>query len=173
MGETNLVVEEMQECCPICLESLKADVRHLECEHAFHTECIGTWLTDHVSCPVCRVTVQGASSAGASAANLTDESDSAQEHEPYFYVCSVLTVIWVLLGNPLMMLWSLCTVGAHTRCTMVFHILLGFLVYTEVDDVSRLVGTPPKIAATDLTLALQIVAWVRLQPQAVEAVRSA
>ncbi|WRX34800.1 zinc finger protein [Theobroma cacao] len=45
--------------CAICLSEFeeKECVKTIPCcEHVFHVECIDTWLTSHVSCPVCRGT---------------------------------------------------------------------------------------------------------------------
>lgn len=41
------------EMCSICLEPIRmAGV--LPCGHAFDAECIGLWLREHNSCPLCR-----------------------------------------------------------------------------------------------------------------------
>ena len=49
-------------CCPICLSefqdnelvSCSSSNHPLACNHLFHTECLGAWLSKHSSCPVCR-----------------------------------------------------------------------------------------------------------------------
>ncbi|CAL9111087.1 unnamed protein product [Musa textilis] len=43
--------------CAVCLGEFEDDdaLRLLpRCSHAFHPDCIDTWLTSHVTCPVCR-----------------------------------------------------------------------------------------------------------------------
>ncbi|PKA67049.1 Putative RING-H2 finger protein ATL49 [Apostasia shenzhenica] len=43
--------------CAVCLSEFEADdkLRLLpECSHAFHIDCIDTWLLSHSSCPLCR-----------------------------------------------------------------------------------------------------------------------
>ncbi|KAK8641382.1 hypothetical protein V6N13_010790 [Hibiscus sabdariffa] len=45
--------------CPICLSEFEENqclktIPH--CQHVFHVECIDTWLSSQVSCPVCRGT---------------------------------------------------------------------------------------------------------------------
>ncbi|GMI92229.1 Arabidopsis Toxicos en Levadura 57 [Hibiscus trionum] len=45
--------------CPICLSEFEENqclktIPH--CKHVFHVQCIDTWLSSHVSCPVCRGT---------------------------------------------------------------------------------------------------------------------
>ncbi|KAE8682431.1 protein NDR1-like [Hibiscus syriacus] len=45
--------------CPICLSEFeeKQCLKTIPlCKHVFHVECIDTWLSSHVSCPVCRGT---------------------------------------------------------------------------------------------------------------------
>ena len=46
------------EKCAVCCDDFKdasaGERVHLECNHAFHTECIGKWLTKHDTCPCCR-----------------------------------------------------------------------------------------------------------------------
>lgn len=45
--------------CSICLGEFKdgEKCRQLECEHAFHEECIDQWLLKMNQCPLCRATV--------------------------------------------------------------------------------------------------------------------
>ncbi|CAI9783241.1 unnamed protein product [Fraxinus pennsylvanica] len=46
--------------CPVCLSVFVEgeEIRQLNsCTHAFHVECIDTWLYSHSNCPVCRVSV--------------------------------------------------------------------------------------------------------------------
>ncbi|KAJ4750490.1 RING/U-box superfamily protein [Rhynchospora pubera] len=43
--------------CAVCLsEFLENDILRLlpGCRHVFHTNCIDTWLSEHITCPVCR-----------------------------------------------------------------------------------------------------------------------
>jgi hypothetical protein len=42
--------------CPICLGewSLGDEMTLTPCMHAFHTECLGAWLTSHRTCAMCR-----------------------------------------------------------------------------------------------------------------------
>ncbi|CAG2161936.1 unnamed protein product [Oppiella nova] len=42
--------------CTVCMEDFKVaeKVRHLECSHCYHNECIVPWLQMHATCPVCR-----------------------------------------------------------------------------------------------------------------------
>ncbi|KAK9279546.1 hypothetical protein L1049_013225 [Liquidambar formosana] len=45
--------------CPVCLSEFeeKETVKMIPyCKHVFHQACIDTWLSSHVSCPVCRTT---------------------------------------------------------------------------------------------------------------------
>ncbi|KAJ9419256.1 hypothetical protein QL093DRAFT_2356508 [Fusarium oxysporum] len=42
--------------CSICLEDIQDTdmIRHLACEHTFHSDCIATWyLAKHDTCPIC------------------------------------------------------------------------------------------------------------------------
>ena len=45
--------------CAICQGTLEPDdtVRLLPCRHAFHTDCIDTWLERSTRCPTCRAAV--------------------------------------------------------------------------------------------------------------------
>lgn len=41
--------------CSICFETImEADMNMLPCAHGFHEHCIGHWLVQNSSCPVCR-----------------------------------------------------------------------------------------------------------------------
>ena len=49
-------------CCPICLSefqdnelvSCSSSNHPSACDHLFHTQCLGAWLSKHSSCPICR-----------------------------------------------------------------------------------------------------------------------
>ncbi|CAF1718470.1 unnamed protein product [Brassica oleracea var. botrytis] len=61
--------------CPVCLCEFEADdkLRLLpKCSHAFHVDCIDTWLLSHSTCPLCR-------------SNLL-LSDFSPHHSPYLLV---------------------------------------------------------------------------------------
>ena len=40
--------------CVICMESLIGCLYHLHCGHVFHKHCLGMWMRDNTSCPMCR-----------------------------------------------------------------------------------------------------------------------
>ncbi|KAK7258389.1 hypothetical protein RIF29_23963 [Crotalaria pallida] len=49
--------ESETDCCVVCLcqVSKGKKVRTLAgCNHSFHADCIGAWLKDHNTCPLCR-----------------------------------------------------------------------------------------------------------------------
>ncbi|MCD7468707.1 hypothetical protein HAX54_007125 [Datura stramonium] len=51
--------EHLIEDCPICLTEFEVSelVRLIPyCRHVFHQQCLDTWLTSHVTCPLCRST---------------------------------------------------------------------------------------------------------------------
>ncbi|KEH29943.1 putative transcription factor C2H2 family [Medicago truncatula] len=46
--------------CVICLEEFEVceEVKMIPyCKHVFHAECIDTWLSAHVTCPICRCVI--------------------------------------------------------------------------------------------------------------------
>ena len=55
--------------CSICIESFKPkrclkyfnDTVTLPCNHQYHKDCIGMWLQEHTTCPICRNTVENTS----------------------------------------------------------------------------------------------------------------
>ena len=65
--ENDMVLEA---ACPVCLENYKRDdrIRRLPCRHAFHADCVATWLHRSTCCPMCKQRVDKPSSA----ATLTD-----------------------------------------------------------------------------------------------------
>ncbi|RHY14378.1 hypothetical protein DYB32_010858 [Aphanomyces invadans] len=43
--------------CAICLDGIgdpRETVELVQCGHLFHKECVGSWLQDHCTCPLCR-----------------------------------------------------------------------------------------------------------------------
>uniref|UniRef100_A0A0D9VPL4 RING-type E3 ubiquitin transferase n=1 Tax=Leersia perrieri TaxID=77586 RepID=A0A0D9VPL4_9ORYZ len=60
--------------CAVCLSEFARDERLKllpGCAHAFHIDCIDTWLHHNVSCPLCRAVVTGA------AIGLADQYDAS------------------------------------------------------------------------------------------------
>ena len=46
--------------CPICQEALTSNaVRIRHCNHTYHQNCLDSWFTMSVRCPVCRYDVRG------------------------------------------------------------------------------------------------------------------
>ena len=45
-----------RDTCSVCIDKFAPDdtCRELVCEHLFHKDCIDHWLSDNISCPVCR-----------------------------------------------------------------------------------------------------------------------
>lgn len=73
--------------CGICLEPLKRDVIKLDCVHRYHKSCIGKWLAQKRTCPLCRTVVTSShGSAGPprrlSAAAAPAPGGGARSREP-------------------------------------------------------------------------------------------
>ena len=58
---SKIIIYKYNFFCSICQEdcqiSNKEDVsilRELICHHSFHIQCIDTWLSNNISCPICR-----------------------------------------------------------------------------------------------------------------------
>ena len=55
-----------KEVCPICIEKFKKGEKiiSLECNHQFHKDCIGSWITQNIkshnqaNCPSCRSSIK-------------------------------------------------------------------------------------------------------------------
>lgn len=47
----------IENTCPICKEELLIQQKaiNMPCKHYYHTDCIMLWLSEHNSCPICRV----------------------------------------------------------------------------------------------------------------------
>lgn len=63
VDEYRLRRESFCSVCSICYEEFDRydTLRVLECEHCFHIDCIGTWLTHSNVCPMCRKDVYSGS----------------------------------------------------------------------------------------------------------------
>ncbi|CAM9477844.1 unnamed protein product [Phaeothamnion confervicola] len=65
----NALVAVSGDTCSICLfEFEPADkLRQLPCRHLFHPHCLGPWLLQHGSCPMCKANVRSGMSAAIAA----------------------------------------------------------------------------------------------------------
>ncbi|CAN1143963.1 E3 ubiquitin-protein ligase Os04g0590900 [Linum perenne] len=58
--DEGLVGEGTEHCCSVCLGEFREgeSLRLLpKCNHAFHLDCIDTWLATHSTCPLCRANI--------------------------------------------------------------------------------------------------------------------
>lgn len=55
-GSSKHVCKEEDECSICCNDFNNCGVYTAKCGHQFHLECIVTWYSKHVSCPLCRAT---------------------------------------------------------------------------------------------------------------------
>ena len=48
--------DSTRDSCSVCIDKFTEDdtCRELNCGHLFHKDCIDHWLSDNISCPVCR-----------------------------------------------------------------------------------------------------------------------
>ncbi|XP_074294443.1 RING-H2 finger protein ATL1-like [Silene latifolia] len=70
--------------CSVCLTEFEEgdDLRLLpKCSHAFHLNCIDTWLRSHKNCPVCRAPVVNESFIGSNLAVRSERLSYRQENQ--------------------------------------------------------------------------------------------
>jgi hypothetical protein len=50
-------IDEESPSCTVCLCEYEGgdEMRRLPCGHDFHQACIDKWMTQHTTCPICRV----------------------------------------------------------------------------------------------------------------------
>ncbi|XP_028808173.1 RING-H2 finger protein ATL57 [Neltuma alba] len=74
-----------QEDCTICLSEFETGetVKVIpNCKHVFHRECVDTWLSSHVTCPICRGSKFIAVERQAESAKVEPTSDQIVRREP-------------------------------------------------------------------------------------------
>ncbi|KAK8872322.1 hypothetical protein PGQ11_002836 [Apiospora arundinis] len=59
--EEGMLGPEAKGKCTVCIDDvgLGDEVVVLPCKHWFHDGCVGLWLKEHNTCPICRVSVEG------------------------------------------------------------------------------------------------------------------
>jgi hypothetical protein len=57
MQHDGLSDQEEEPSCTVCLCEYECgdEIRRLPCGHDFHQACIDKWMTQHTTCPICRV----------------------------------------------------------------------------------------------------------------------
>lgn len=66
-------VEEMKGECSVCMDDVGVgeEMVFLPCKHWFHEVCASAWLSEHDSCPICRMSISGDSNSNSNAANTS------------------------------------------------------------------------------------------------------
>ena len=124
--------------CPICLDECDIETGSKQrCGHSFHEACIQPWLAQHKTCPVCRErlvdeSVEETRSDRPIVLSLEVDGDDVGQSNVYRHACFTFVLVWLLNGRPLLALWSLTTLGRHTRCSMITNIVLGFILSPEL-----------------------------------------
>lgn len=52
-------VEDMDNVCPVCYDSMLDIVFMTRCRHNFHCQCISKWIGIDPTCPMCKRTITG------------------------------------------------------------------------------------------------------------------
>lgn len=56
-GKNDANNADEENVCTICCDPLTSDIQYLQCTHSFHKDCIRRWITNHKTCPLCRIVV--------------------------------------------------------------------------------------------------------------------
>lgn len=87
MVDSSLRCGRFEPECSICQEEMVAGtcVLKLACRHAYHRDCVYTWLEGHNTCPLCRneMPVNKNSKSTENRRNRTPEETHG--HQPYFH----------------------------------------------------------------------------------------
>ncbi|KAJ2000746.1 hypothetical protein H4R26_004468 [Coemansia thaxteri] len=83
--------------CSICREVL-ISAKRLPCDHLFHRSCLRSWLVRHLSCPTCRITLDGAdvghwitASSSSSAITTSSPLDSSEHGSDLLFATAAAT----------------------------------------------------------------------------------
>lgn len=73
--------------CSICQEDMQEGscVLKLACRHAYHKDCVQTWLEGHNTCPLCRNEMPVSKSRKPPSHQSRDANASAEGRMPYFH----------------------------------------------------------------------------------------
>ncbi|XP_057969180.1 putative RING-H2 finger protein ATL21B [Malania oleifera] len=72
LGQSRRLPNPNDSTCTICLSEYRPReiVRSIpECNHYFHSNCIEEWLSKNATCPLCRISIEGASSVTPNTSN--------------------------------------------------------------------------------------------------------
>jgi hypothetical protein len=72
--------------CAVCLDDITENPEFLPCIHAFHTECINSWIKEKPLCPVCKVPIYISTPDQLTRYNeYKTQMDRAREEESKFF----------------------------------------------------------------------------------------
>jgi hypothetical protein len=81
--------EELTKECSVCQDDMDVgeNVLRLSCCHAFHSECIMTWLHKHNNCPMCRYEMPSVAATSAAAPHSTrhGNADESNNHRQSYF----------------------------------------------------------------------------------------
>jgi E3 ubiquitin-protein ligase RNF115/126 len=66
--------------CSVCMDDVQLgdEVVSLPCSHWFHETCVGLWLSEHNTCPICRKGIDSATTPASNTQGATSTSSSNQ-----------------------------------------------------------------------------------------------
>ncbi len=94
--------------CTICLEKIVAEdqapcegekPRTLDCSHIFHRECIGSWLVQRHTCPLCRTVVRVDTPEARLPEMSPQEILAVPDHQPVDAEEDVAGILFVIRQN--------------------------------------------------------------------------